>query len=202
MNHIQTELDPSLVAAVDNLVQQRIDERLAGMDLPDNVTRQKSVESKKVGGLSMIVFSGDLDKLLAAFTLATAAASLGLQVSMFFTFWGLVALKQRTRWREKNWAGRMMSAMLPCRPSGAPTSRLNCFGMGPRLFKWLMRKKSAASLEELIGLARQLDVKFVACKSVMELMNIEKDELIEGVEFAGAASFLSTAVDSRMTLFI
>jgi len=183
----------SNLQAIDEMIQRRIEERLALLGSTSNGPRR---------GLALIVFSGELDKLIAAFTLATAAASMGMGVSMFFTFWGLVAIKRGRSAKRKDWIGKILTAMLPSSPARTHTSHMNCLGVGPHLIKYLMKKHQAASLEELIRCARELGVRFVACASSMELMSVQKEDFIEGLEYAGAATFLSAAADSAITLFI
>ena len=204
MNDFEAPITPSAVAAIADLVERRLDERMARLQsrLVELGDAQRVLENKESSACAMIIFSGDLDKLIAAFTLATAAAAMGISVSMFFTFWGLVALKKGVGFKGKGVVDKLLTVMLPSRPGRAPTSQLNCFGIGPRIIKYLARKHRTASLEELITLAQELKVRLVACSASMELMGIDRKEVIEGLEYAGATSFLSTALDSKVTLFI
>ena len=137
MTELEVPLPPSVLAVIDDLVQQRVRERVAALQTRpiEPSAAQNLAENGKADRFAMIIFSGDLDKLIAAFTFATAAASMGLSVSMFFSFWGLVALKQRADFKGKSLVGKIVTAMLPSAPGRAPTSQMNCFGLGPRLIK-------------------------------------------------------------------
>lgn len=150
--------------------------------------------------LTIVVFHRDLDKLLAAFVIATGAAAMGTEVSMFFTFWGLTAIQKKTRIRRRTLSARMISAMLPAGPGG--NSRMNMLGLGPRFFETVMKGKNVASFAELYDLARELGIKMMACQMAMEIMGVEPGELRDGVQVAGVASYLEDACDSRVTLFV
>ena len=127
---------------------------------------------------------------------------MGMQVSIFFTFWGLVALKRKTVFKGKPISEKMIAAMLPSLPTRVGTSKLNMLGVGPEFFKHVMRGKNIESLPQLIDLAQELDVRFVACEMSMRVMGITAEELREGVELGGVATYLQDAADSRVTLFI
>jgi len=152
--------------------------------------------------MTIILFSGELDKAIAAFTLATTAASGNMDVSIFFTFWGLNILK-RTRFaasKQQNVLQKMFNFMSTSR---LPISKLNMFGLGPWMMKILMRKSRMASLEELMALAKQLKVKYIACTTSCGVLGLTKENLSEDVdEFAGAATYLAEAKDSKINLFI
>jgi peroxiredoxin family protein len=204
MNSLEAQLTPVQLAMLDEFVQQRVEHRIAAVEaqLTELTNQCARLNNRTPDGLAMIVFSGDLDKLITGFSLATAAAAQGVSVSMFFAFWGLVAVKQSATSKGKSWAGKILAKVLPSGPRAAPTSHLNYFGIGSRLFKYLMRKHKAPSLEELIAAAQELDVRFVVCQNSIEIMGIASEEIINGVEFAGVGSFLTTALNSKMTLFI
>jgi peroxiredoxin family protein len=157
----------------------------------------KQIPSDRV---TIVVFSGDFDKLVTSFIMATGAAAMGSQVSMFFTFWGLHILKKETQFKGKSLTAKMLAAMLPAGPAG--TSKMNMLGVGPAFFKALMRKKKVASLEELIALAVEMEVKMTACTTSMDLMGVRVEELRDGVSLGGVATYLQDACDSRVTLFI
>jgi len=150
--------------------------------------------------VTIVVFSNDFDKLVAAFVIATGAAAMGSSVSLFFTFWGLTAIRTKTKLRGKRITDKMLSAVL--RAGAGGTSRMNMFGIGPKLFRSVMRQKKISSLEDLIMLARELEVRMVACQMSMDVMGIHADELLDGVEIGGVATYLQDACDSRATLFI
>jgi peroxiredoxin family protein len=152
---------------------------------------------------TIIVFSGDLDKVLAGFVLATGAAAAGLETSMFFTFWGLSALKRKQAAPgQKNLMEKMFALMTPGSSEALGTSKLNFFGMGAVMLRKMMKDKEIASLEELMGLARELNVKMIACTMSMDAMGVSKDELIDGLTYGGVATYMADAVRSRVTLFI
>jgi len=148
---------------------------------------------------TIIVFSGDLDKLIAAFIIANGAAAMDDEVTMFFTFWGLTALR---RPGGKSLLQKAFATMLPRGPERAGLSHLNFGGAGPRLMKRVMRQQNVTSLHELIDTAREQGVKFVACTMSMDVMGFSKDELIDGVEFAGVATYLGEADEANVNLFI
>ena len=152
---------------------------------------------------SFIVFSGDLDKVLAAFVIANGAVSMGSDVTLFFTFWGLNALrKDQPQAAGKGLLDRMFGWMMPKGPDKLALSNLHMLGLGTALMKHVMRQKRVDSLPALMGLARLSGVKLVACTMSMDVMGIRKEELIDGVEFGGVAAFLGEADRSNMTLFI
>jgi peroxiredoxin family protein len=152
---------------------------------------------------TIIVFSGDLDKVLAAFVLATGAATAGLKTSMFFTFWGLSALKKKdASGGPKNIMERMFALMTPSSSESLGTSKMNYFGMGALMLRKMMKDKQIATLEELMALARELDVKFIACTMSMDAMGVSQAELLDGLTYGGVATYMADAVRSRVTLFI
>ncbi len=152
---------------------------------------------------TFVVFSGDLDKVLAAFVIANGAVSMGSEVTMFFTFWGLNALrKEAPQAAGKGLLDRMFGWMMPKGPRKMALSNMHMLGMGTAMMKYVMRKKRVDSLPDLMGLARHAGVKMVACTMSMDVMGITKEELIDGVELGGVASFLGEADQSNMTLFI
>jgi peroxiredoxin family protein len=152
---------------------------------------------------TIIVFSGDLDKVLAGFVLATGAAAAGLETSMFFTFWGLSVLKKKGAVPgPKNLMEKMFAMMTPGSSRELGTSKMNYFGMGAVMLRKMMKDKQIASLEELIALARELDVKMIACTMSMDAMGVSREELVDGLTYGGVATYMADAVRSRVTLFI
>jgi len=152
--------------------------------------------------MTIILFSGEMDKAIAAFTLATTAAASGMDVSIFFTFWGLNILKKSkfTITRSQNILQKMFNFMST---SVLPITRLNMFGLGPWMMKKLMKKSKMASLEELMRLARELKVRYIACTTSCGVLGLSKEHLIDEVdEFAGASTYLNEAKDSKINLFI
>lgn len=154
-------------------------------------------------GSTMVVFSGDLDKAIASFIIATGAASMGKEVTMFFTFWGLNILKRKEKPKvKKNIIEKMFDFMLPSNTEKLPLSKMNMGGMGPKMIKHIMKTNNVDSLDMLIENAIKMNVKIVACAMSMDLMGIKKEELIDGVEVAGVASYLGAADESGLNLFI
>ena len=153
--------------------------------------------------LSIIAFSGDFDKLTAVFTLATGAAAVGYEVNIFFTFWGLDAIKQKqgraalgSIWLTKIF-GVMMGGL-----NVAPNSRFNFLGLGPWIFRKLMKKNNVATLEELVDAAKVLGVNLYACEMAMHVLGLKKEDFIPEVkDVLGVASFLKLS-DGGQTLFI
>ena len=152
--------------------------------------------------MTIILFSGELDKAIAAFTLATTAAASNMDVSIFFTFWGLNVLK-KTRFevsKSQNILQKMFNFMSTAE---LPISKLNMLGMGPWMMKKLMKKSKMASLEDLMKLAKQLNVKYIACTTSCGVLGLTNENLIEDVnEFAGASTYLAEAKESKVNLFI
>jgi len=155
--------------------------------------------------LSMIVFSGDLDKALAAFIIATGAVAMGMDVVMFFTFWGTTILRDRKKSvGGKDVMGKMFGAMLPRGSGDVKLSNMNMGGMGTAMMKSLMKKKNVASLEEMISLAEELGVRIYVCEMSMDLMGFKREEFIDyqDMGFAGVATFLQEAQSSKVQLFL
>lgn len=153
--------------------------------------------------LSLIAFSGDFDKLTAVFTLATGAAAVGYEVNIFFTFWGLDAIKKKQgrafvggSWLTKIF-GYMMGGL-----KVAPNSKFNFLGAGPKIFRYLMKKNNVATLEELVEAAKLLGVNLYACEMAMHVLGLNREDFITEVkDVLGVATFLKLA-DGGQTLFI
>lgn len=154
-------------------------------------------------GKTIIVFSGDLDRVLASFIIANGAAAMGRPVTMFFTFWGLTVLRKPEKQRvSKTFIEKMFGAMLPRGTGKLKLSRMNMAGMGTAMMKGIMRNKNVDPLEALIAKAKANGVKLVACTMSMDVMGIKAEELIDGVELAGVGSYLGDAEESDVNLFI
>jgi peroxiredoxin family protein len=152
--------------------------------------------------LSMIVFSGDMDKLFAAFTLAAGAAATNMDVTMFFTFWGLRALKKKVR-TGKSLTGRLMSLMYGGDINRAAPSKMKFGGLGRWMFKRMMKAKNVASLPDLRQAAIDLGVKMYGCTTSMTVMEIAQEDMIGDVSACvGVGFFLEQAQHSETTLFI
>lgn len=152
--------------------------------------------------VSIVVFSWELDRILAAFAIATGAAALGYQTSMFFMFWGLAGLRQKKVMSGKRLREGLVSMLTPGNSRQLPMSRMNFFGVGARTLRKMMRDKHVASLEDLMRIARRMGTRMVACETSRDLMGIRDEELVSDVEFGATASFVADALHSRATLFI
>ena len=153
---------------------------------------------------AIVIFSGDLDKVLAGFIIATGAAAAGLATTMFFTFWGLCVLK-KTRvlpGSEKDIKEKILALITPAGATSLGVSRMNFMGIGAKILRSVLRDKGIASLEELMETARDLGVKFIACTMSMEAMGLTKEELIDGLEYGGVGTYMADASRSKVTLFI
>ena len=152
--------------------------------------------------LSMVVFSGDLDKAIAAFIIATGAAAMGMEVSMFFTFWGLGVVKKQKIYSDKNLLEKGFTAMLPGGTKDLPLSQMNYFGTGASIIRKLMKDHEISSLEEFIEMSQEFGVKMTVCDMSRELLGIKDEELVDGLEFGGVAAFMGDASRAKVTLFI
>lgn len=158
---------------------------------------------EKDNKLSMVVFSGDMDKVMAALIIATGAAASGMDVTMFFTFWGFKAIEKEGAFTGKGLFGRMLGLMNRGGIDTIGPSRFNFGGMGRWMMKKMIKSKNAASLHELRDLAIELGVKMMPCQMTMDVMEINKNNLIPAITApVGAAAFIDEAVHSKATLFI
>lgn len=152
---------------------------------------------------TIIVFSGDLDKVLAAFVIANGAAAMGDEVTMFFTFWGLNTLRRPEKVpAKKGFIQAMFGKMMPRGADKLGLSKMNFGGMGASMMKVVMRQQNVSSLPEMIKTAQEQGIKMIACTMSMEVMGITEAELIDGVEYAGVATYLGEADESNVNLFI
>ncbi|AZR74326.1 pyridine nucleotide-disulfide oxidoreductase [Anoxybacter fermentans] len=152
---------------------------------------------------TIIIFSGDLDKAIASFIIANGAASMGRKVTMFFTFWGLNILRKNQKVKvKKGFLDKMFGMMMPRGSKKLGLSKMNMMGIGPKMIRYVMKKKGVDSLEALIGQAKMAGVRLVACQMSMDVMGIKKEELIDGVEIGGVANYLGAAEESNVNLFI
>jgi CoA-disulfide reductase len=185
------------------LIDVRFENKAFTATIKKEIKKNETVLSQKNNGKSMIVFSNDLDKAIASFVIANGAAAMGRKVTMFFTFWGLNILRKSEGTRvKKDLISKMFGFMMPRGSKKLSLSKMNMAGMGPKMIRYLMKKKNISSLEELIDQARKNGVTFVACNMSMDIMGIKKEELIDGVTIGGVASFLGSAEESDMSLFI
>ena len=178
-------------------LEARFDELKSQID----ALSKKTAENK----LAMIVFSGDMDKVLASFVIATGAVAMGMDVVMFFTFWGTTVLRDKQKKvGGKDMMGKMFGAMLPTGTGDVKLSNMNMGGMGTAMMKSLMKKKNVASLEEMLALAEELGVRIYVCEMSMDLMGFKREEFVDykHMGFAGVATFLQEAQNSKIQLFI
>ncbi|MEN9918426.1 MAG: hypothetical protein RL662_862 [Bacteroidota bacterium] len=152
---------------------------------------------------TLIVFSNDLDRVLASFVIANGAAASGKKVSMFFTFWGLNVLKKQNKPKvSKDFFSKMFAFMLPSSSKDLPLSQMNMGGMGSKMMRYIMQKKNVDSLESLIQQAIDNNIEMIACSMSMDVMGISKEELIDQVTIGGVAAYLDRADNANVNLFI
>lgn len=165
--------------------------------------RKDDAAADRGKGKSFILFSDDLDKALATFVLANGAAATGEKVSIFFTFWGLNAIKkERKPAVKKDIFGRMFGMMLPSGSRKLKLSKMNMGGMGPKMMRHIMKRKNIESLETLRDMAIANGVEFIACQMSMDVMGVAKEELLDNVVIGGVATYMNRAEDSNVNLFI
>ncbi|NYB75863.1 DsrE/DsrF/DrsH-like family protein [Sedimentibacter hydroxybenzoicus DSM 7310] len=165
--------------------------------------QNSSILTSSNDGKTIIVFSGDLDKVLASFVIANGAAAMGRPVTMFFTFWGLNVLRKTEKQNiKKPFIDAMFGKMMPQGVSKLKLSKMNMGGMGTAMMRKVMKDKNIDSLEDLVKKAMDNGVKMIACTMSMDVMGITEEELIDGVEFAGVGTYLGDAEESNVNLFI
>ena len=165
------------------------------------VKEQENVIIEDNSNMTMVVFSGDLDKAIAAFIIANGALTMGKKVTMFFTFWGLSILKKKNL-AKKSFIEKMFAMMLPKNSQDLPVSKMNFFGIGAKMIRSVMKKKNIMSLEELMKKAKDLGANITACTMSMDVMGISKEELIDGINYGGVGQYLGEAEKSNNNLFI
>ncbi len=177
----------------------QLEERVAELEQEVETLRRTTPDANKV---TLLIFSGDQDKALAGLMIATTAASMGMDVTVFFTFWGINVLKQKRSYSGKDIKEKMIDLMTPAGANHMGVSQLNMLGMGPMMLKMMMKDKNVVSADELLELARDAGVHVIACSMTMQVMGFRKDELVDGIDVAGAATYLADASRSGCTLFI
>jgi peroxiredoxin family protein len=152
---------------------------------------------------TMILFSGDYDKAMAAFTLANGAAGNGMDVAIFFTFWGVSLLRHQTV-HHQGFLENMFKTMLPMGPAELGLSKMNFGGIGAQLMEALIHQKKGQTLDDLFKMAQDRKIHFIACEASLKLLGIEPAELIpyERLEISGVDTFLKNASESKISLFI
>lgn len=184
--------------------------RALALDPTDLARRVTELEARVTAltnrnAMTLCVFSGDLDKLMAAFTMANGAAACGMRVSLFFTFWGTAALRKHApQVGGKGIVERMFGWMLPSGPERQSLSKMHMGGMGRALLGREMRLKGIPALGDLIDMARESGVEILACSMTMDIMGIRREELIDypNLRVCGATQFVDLAAEGNVTLFI
>lgn len=152
---------------------------------------------------TIVVFSGDLDKAMAAMIIASGAVAMGNEVTLFFTFWGLNLLRKPESVKvKKNLIETMFGWMMPRGAQRATLSKMHMGGMGTAMMKYVMKTKNVSTPEQLMRDALEMGVKFIACSMSMDIMGIKQEELIDGVEIGGVATYLGCADEANVNLFI
>ncbi|WP_415762181.1 DsrE/DsrF/DrsH-like family protein [Priestia megaterium] len=152
---------------------------------------------------TIVLFSGDYDKAMAAYIIANGAAAYDHEVTIFHTFWGLNALRKEEMVPvKKGFLEKVFGKMMPRGADKMGLSKMNFAGMGPKMIKNVMKKHNALTLPQLIEMAQELDVKLVACTMTMDLLGLQENELLDNIEYAGVAAYLADAEDGNVNLFI
>jgi NADPH-dependent 2,4-dienoyl-CoA reductase/sulfur reductase-like enzyme/peroxiredoxin family protein/rhodanese-related sulfurtransferase/TusA-related sulfurtransferase len=166
-------------------------------------TSCRPAEPNPPNGKTIVVFSNDFDRLMAAFIIGNGGAAMGAEVTMFFTFWGLSLLRKENHTKvKKSLVERMFGVMLPRGPKKMSLSKMNMGGLGTSMMQAEMKKKNVMTLPELVLQAKQSGIHLVACTMSMDIMGIKKEELIDGIEYAGVGYYLGKADQSSYNLFI
>lgn len=157
-------------------------------------------EKKKT---TIVLFSGDYDKAMAAYIIANGAAAYDHEVTIFHTFWGLNALRKDEKIAvKKDFMEKMFGKMMPRGADKMGLSKMNFAGFGPKMIKDVMKKHNAMTLPQLIEMAQEQEVKLVACTMTMDLLGLQQEELLNGIDYAGVAAYLADAEEGNVNLFI
>lgn len=162
------------------------------------------LQETKPDKVTIVVLSGDMDRVMAAFIIATGAAAMGMQVTMFFTFWGLNTIRKETPPSgAKGWMLKMFGKLNKGGANNLPLSRFHFGGVGTRMMKKVMGDHRMPGISELLETAQDLEVRMIACTTTMGMMGITKDDLIDGVDqLAGVSTYLAEAKQGSVNLFI
>jgi len=162
------------------------------------------LQTAKPDRVTTVLLSGDLDRAMAAFIIATGAAAMGMKVTMFFTFWGLNTIRrQGASSQAKDWLRRMFGFLNKGGAEQLPLSRFHFGGLGTRMMQKVMKQNKMPGVPELMETAMDLGVRFIACTTTMGLMGISKETLIDGIDqFAGVTTYLAEAKQGSVNLFI
>nr|WP_312097674.1 DsrE/DsrF/DrsH-like family protein [Niallia sp.] len=152
---------------------------------------------------TIVLFSGDYDKAMAAYIIANGAAAYDHEVTIFHTFWGLNALRKEENIKmKKGFLEKLFSKMMPRGAERMGLSKMNFAGFGPKMIKHIIDKHQALTLPQLITLAQEQNVNLVACTMTMDLLGLKEEELLNGIDYAGVAAYLAEAEDGHVNLFI
>ena len=152
---------------------------------------------------TIVLFSGDYDKAMAAYIIANGAAAYDHEVTIFHTFWGLNALRKDQQVPvKKGFLEKMFAKMMPRGADNMGLSKMNFAGMGPKMIKHVMKKHNAMPLPQLIEMAQEQEVKLIACTMTMDLLGLQKEELIDELDYAGVAAYIGDAEEGNINLFI
>lgn len=185
------------------LIDVQHEEGMVIATLKKSYTQPKTSRTADQNAATLICFSDNLDKALATFVIANGAAASGKKVSIFFTFWGLNVIKKTTKPPvKKDFFGKMFGAMMASSSKKLGLSKMNFGGLGGPLMRHIMKKKHVDSLEQMIQSALDNNVEFIACQMSMDVMGVSKEELMEGVQFGGVATYLERTQDANLNLFI
>jgi peroxiredoxin family protein len=167
-------------------------------------TTLAELRESKPDRVTIVLLSGDLDKAMAAFIIATGAAAMGMQVTMFFTFWGLNTIRKKGGASSAtDWLRRMFGLLNKGGAENLPLSRFHFGGLGTKMMKKVMKQNRMPGVPELMETAKELGVRYIACTTTLGLMGISKDTLIEGIDqFAGVTTYLAEAKQGSVNLFI
>lgn len=171
--------------------------RLSALEADLEETKKRVPDNK----VSIILLSGEFDKAMAAFMMANGAVALGMEVSMFFTFWGCSAIKKGRKLKGKKLKHKLVNVMLPGSARGLPPSKMAFAGIGRQFFNYMM-KGTMSSLEEQIQIAKEAGVHFQVCAPSLGLMGFDADEWVVPVDICGVAAMYDVALKARTAYFI
>ncbi|HDG8366083.1 TPA: persulfide response sulfurtransferase CstA [Staphylococcus aureus] len=202
--------DPGFPSDIKSWVKQtrhtlvKLDENNNGINAIIQKEKAKDLDiNYSAKGTTIVLFSGELDKAVAALIIANGARAAGKDVTIFFTFWGLNALKKvQTVNVKKQGIAKMFDLMLPKKNIRMPLSKMNMFGLGNMMMRYVMKKKNVDSLPTLINQAIEQNIKLIACTMSMDVMGIQKEELRDEVEYGGVGPYIGATENANHNLFI
>jgi len=185
------------IAHKNEVIQQDLEYRIDAMEKEFAEVRERIPENK----VSIILLSGEFDKAMAAFMMANGAVGMGMEVTMFFTFWGCTVVKKGRKLKGKSLLHKMVNVMLPANAASLPPSKMAFGGIGRKLFNYMM-KGHMHTLEEQIEIAKESGVKFQICSPSLGVMGFDPDEWVVPVDVCGVAGMYETALHARTAYFI